>query len=270
VNKNMLTIVPATLFAAGLAASVSGLAFGGDRTGAAAAPPALIASAAGGAVQTPEQVYQSAAQGVVVITAIETEKIPRTASTPPLTARVLVLGSGFVIDAQGDIATNAHVVQGGKRIRVGFSSGAKYPATIVGSDVSSDVAVVHVNAPASVLHPLAFGDSAAVQVGDPAYAIGNPLGLDRTMTAGIISATGRDIRAPNGRTIPNAIQTDAPINHGNSGGPLLDRYGHVVGINDQIASGSAGGGSIGIGFAISSARAISVANRLIASGHAKP
>jgi putative serine protease PepD len=150
-------------------------------------------------------------------------------------------------------------------MKVGLSNGSTYPATIVGADPSSDVAVIRVQAPASALHPLAFDDSAAVQVGDPAYAIGNPFGLDRTMTAGIISATGRGIKAPNGQKIPNAIQTDASINHGNSGGPLLDVYGRVVGINDQIESGSADGGSVGIGFAISSNTASSTANRLIAT-----
>jgi putative serine protease PepD len=228
------------------------------------APPQPITLATGGTVLTPQEIYQGAAPGVVVITSTQTVKVPRTTVTPALTERVGVLGSGFVIDQQGDILTNDHVVRGGTSIRVGFSNGTSYPAKILGTDVSSDLAVVHVQAPATVLHPLGFGDSTDVAVGDPAYAIGNPFGLDRTMTAGIISATGRAIQAPNGRKIPNAIQTDASINHGNSGGPLLDHYGRVVGVNDQIESGN--GGSVGIGFAVSSNTAETIANRLIANG----
>jgi S1-C subfamily serine protease len=252
------TLVLAAVVATGLATS-----------SAVAATPSHqpIKSAVGGTVMASQQVYKSDAPGVVVITAVETQQLPATASSPALTERVKVLGSGFVVDRQGDILTNDHVVRGGTGIRVGLSSGASVPATVVGTDVSSDLAVIRVRAPASALHVLAFSDSKAVEVGDPVYAIGNPLGLARTMTAGIISARGRDIQAPNGRTIPSAIQTDAAINHGNSGGPLLDRYGRVVGVNDQIASSSANGGSIGIGFAISSNRARLVANQLIASGH---
>jgi S1-C subfamily serine protease len=173
-----------------------------------------------------------------------------------------------VVDTEGDIVTNDHVVQGGTRIHVGFSSGASYPASIVGTDPSSDVAVVRVNVPASALHPLAFADSTEVAVGDPVYAIGNPFGLDRTMTAGIVSATGRDIQAPDGLTIPNAIQTDAPINHGNSGGPLLDRFGRVVGINSQIEGGTVNA-NVGVGFAVPSVTAKAVADQLIATGHAE-
>jgi putative serine protease PepD len=118
-----------------------------------------------------------------------------------------------------------------------------------------------------VLRPLLFADS-SVEVGDPAYAIGNPFGLERTMTAGIVSATGRDIQAPNGLVIANAIQTDAPINHGNSGGPLLDRVGQVIGINSQIQGGTVDA-NVGVGFAIPSATAHSVSEQLIATGHAE-
>jgi S1-C subfamily serine protease len=250
-----------------LVAAVVVLAVGGDSSSAAAATPQPATRATAATGLTPETIYQRAAPGVVVITATETQKVAATLFSPAQTERVGVLGSGFVVNAKGDIVTNDHVVQGGKKIRVGFSNGGSYPATIVGTDVSSDIAVVHVQAPAAALHPLAFGDSEAVQVGDPVYAIGNPLGLDRTMTSGITSATGRDIKAPNGRTIPSAIQTDAAINHGNSGGPLLNRHGRVIGINDQIASASATGGSIGLGFAISSDTARSVADQLIATGH---
>jgi putative serine protease PepD len=175
------------------------------------------------------------------------------------------LGSGFAIDSKGDIVTNDHVVAGASGIRVGFGSGSTYPAKVVGADPGSDLAVVRVAAPASALHPLAFDSSSAVVPGDPAYAIGNPFGLDRTMTAGIVSATGRDIQAPNGLTIPNSIQTDAPINHGNSGGPLLDAAGRVIGVNAQIEGGTVDA-NVGVGFAIPSDTVRSVAQQLIANG----
>jgi S1-C subfamily serine protease len=264
--KITLAIVFAAAVAGGLAGAVVGLALDdGDSstpTVAAAAPatPSPAPSVTGSKGLTPEQIYARAAPGVVVITDTVTEQI-----TPSTAEKVSALGSGFVIDKQGDIVTNDHVVQGGTGIRVGFSSGATYPAKVVGTDPSTDVAVVRVQAPASALHPLAFADSAAVKVGDPAYAIGNPFGLDRTMTAGIVSATGRDIQAPNGLTIANSIQTDAPINHGNSGGPLLDRFGRVIGINAQIQGGTVNA-NVGVGFAISSDTAKSVADQLIAGG----
>ncbi|HET6642957.1 MAG TPA: trypsin-like peptidase domain-containing protein [Gaiellaceae bacterium] len=217
---------------------------------------------------TAEQIYRNDAPGVVVITDTQTQSIPPTFFAPGGKQQVGALGSGFVIDKQGNILTNDHVVQGATNIRVGFTGGASSKATIVGSDPSSDLAVIRVNAPSSALHPLSFGDVAAMQVGDPVYAIGNPFGLDRTMTAGIVSATGRDIQSPNGLTIPNAIQTDAPINHGNSGGPLLDRYGRVVGVNAQIQGGTVNA-NVGVGFAISAATAKSVAEQLIGGGRVK-
>ena len=209
---------------------------------------------------------------MVVITATETQNVAPTFFTPAQTKKVQSLGSGFVIDGKGDILTNDHVVAGGSGIRVGFSGGSTYPATVVGADAGSDLAVVRVHAPASALHPLAFDGSARVTPGDPVYAIGNPFGLDRTMTAGIVSATGRDIQAPDGLTIPNSIQTDAPINHGNSGGPLLDANGRVVGVNAQIQGGTVDA-NVGVGFAIPSDTARSVADQLIAHGkvqHACP
>ena len=201
-----------------------------------------------------------------MITDTLTQSVPATPFSPSGKTQVRALGSGFVLDKQGDIATNDHVVQGASAIRVGFSDGASYPATVVGTDPSTDLAVVRVQAPASALHPLAFESSAAVEVGDPVYAIGNPFGLDRTMTAGIVSAVERDIEAPNGLTIPDAIQTDAPINHGNSGGPLLDRLGRVVGINSQIQGGTVDA-NVGVGFAVPSATVKAVTDGLLANGH---
>jgi S1-C subfamily serine protease len=255
----------------GLAGAAAGLALDGDSSGTTTASaqtvaaPSHVADAPRGAL-TSEQIYRRDAPGVVVITATETQNVPATFFSPATKRKVGVLGSGFVIDRQGDIVTNDHVVQGGTGIRVGFSSGASYPGKVIGADPSTDIAVVRVQAPASALHPLEWADSSTVEVGDPLYAIGNPFGLDRTMTAGIASATGRPIQAPNGLTIANAIQTDAAINHGNSGGPLLDRLGRVVGVNDQIEGGTVDG-NVGVGFAIPSDTARSIAQQLIRSGH---
>ena len=255
----------------GAAGGIAGLVAGGDATTPVAGHgPALTQSAQAAsttdAAPTPAAMYRRDAPGVVVITATETKRVAPSIFTPSSTEKVQSLGSGFVNDRKGDIVTNDHVVAGASGIRVGFSGGTKYPAKVVGADASSDLAVVRVDAPPSALHPLTFDDSGATQVGDPVYAIGNPFGLDRTMTAGIVSATGRDIQAPNGLTIPNAIQTDAPINHGNSGGPLLNGLGRVIGVNAQIQGGTVDA-NVGVGFAIPSAAARSIAQQLIAKGH---
>lgn len=174
------------------------------------------------------------------------------------------LGSGFVIDSDGHIVTNAHVVDGASSISVEFANGSSYDAQLVGTDASTDVAVIKVDAPSSVFTPLALGDSNTVQVGDQVVAIGSPLGLDETVTSGIVSALHRTITSPNNFAISDAIQTDAAINHGNSGGPLLNSSGEVIGINSQIESDS--GGNDGIGFAVPSNTVKSVADQLIATG----
>src|SRR3954451_15239659 len=164
-------------------------------------------------------------------------------------------GTGFLIDKQGRIVTNAHVVGNNGRVLVRFGQEqTSLDGKVVGSDPSSDLAIVSIGSgsvPKGV-NPLQFADSRAVQVGDTAIAIGNPFGLDRTATEGIVSGLGREIRAPNGFQIDAVIQTDAPINPGNSGGPLLDDSGHVIGVNSQIATSGAGGGNLGIGFAVPS------------------
>src|SRR5919108_94301 len=273
--RRTLVIVFAVAVAGGLAGALIGVALDGGGSDTRTDQPAqtvLSPEPAASRPQTrrglaPEAIYNRDAPAVVVITATQTQEVPPTFFSPPTKRRVESLGSGFVIDSRGDIVTNDHVVQGATGIRVGFSSGASYPATVIGVDASTDVAVVRVKAPASALHPLAFDGSTGIEVGDPAYAIGNPFGLDRTMTAGIVSAIGRDIQAPNGLTIPNAIQTDAPINHGNSGGPLLDRFGRVIGINAQIQGGTVDA-NVGVGFAIPGGTAKRVAEQLIARGHA--
>ena len=163
-------------------------------------------------------------------------------------------GTGFLIDRDGTIVTNAHVVGSADQVRVRFDDDASpVSARVVGTDPSSDLAVLKVDASAANgVTPLALAESDSVEVGDAAIAIGFPLGLDKTATAGIVSGLEREIEAPNGFRIDKVIQTDAPINPGNSGGPLLDAKGRVIGVNSQIASSGAGGGNIGIGFAVPS------------------
>jgi len=173
-------------------------------------------------------------------------------------------GTGFLISDTGKLVTNAHVVSGNSRVVVRFGShGTSLDGAVIGTDQSSDLAVVSID-PGSVpegVQPLQFADSRAVQVGDTAIAIGNPFGLDRTATQGIVSGLGRHIQAPSGFSIDSVIQTDAPINPGNSGGPLLDTGGRVIGVNSQIETGGANG-NVGIGFAVPSNTVRQVVPRL--------
>jgi putative serine protease PepD len=163
-------------------------------------------------------------------------------------------GTGFLIDRDGTLVSNAHVVGGSTRVAVRFGpNGRSIEAQVLGTDPSSDVAVLKIGSGDTPnVRPLGFADSTRVRVGDRAVAIGSPFGLDRTATAGIISALKREIRAPNGFQIDEVIQTDAPINPGNSGGPLLDDDARVIGVNTQIATGGASRGNVGIGFAVPS------------------
>ena len=165
---------------------------------------------------------------------------------------------------QGHVITNQHVVDGAKSVEVTFWNGKTYDATVVGSDPSTDIAVLDVDAPASALEPLALADSSQLEVGDGVVAIGSPFGLEQTVTTGIVSALHRQITAPNNFAIDDAIQTDAAINHGNSGGPLLDLDGNVVGVNSQIESES--GGNDGVGFAVPSDTVERIADALITDG----
>jgi S1-C subfamily serine protease len=181
--------------------------------------------------------------------------------------RATAQGSGFVYDRAGHVVTNQHVVDGASSVSVRFSNGASYPARVVGTDGSTDLAVIDVDAPSRLLQPLRLADSSDVEVGDAVVALGSPFGLEGTITSGIVSALHRQMTAPNNFTITDSIQTDAAINHGNSGGPLLDDRGRVVGVNAQIESES--GGSDGVGFAIPSNTVRSIATQLIASGEAK-
>ena len=167
-------------------------------------------------------------------------------------------GSGSVIDEQGDILTNYHVVANSEKLTVSLGTGKNYPARVVGADPDTDLAVVRLlQTPKEALAIVTLGDSDKLIVGQKVLAIGNPFGLDRTLTTGVISGLQRPIRAQNGRQIEGAIQTDASINPGNSGGPLLDSHGRMIGINSQIESPS--GASAGVGFAIP----VNIAKRVV-------
>ena len=206
------------------------------------------------------QIYDQASKGVVEISATA----GGSAFGDPTTR---AQGSGFVLDRKGHIVTNQHVIAGAASISVSFWNGAVFKAELVGSDPSTDLAVLKINAPASLLDPLRLGDSSDADVGDAVLALGSPFGLEGTVTSGIVSALHRQMTAPNDFTITDTIQTDAAINHGNSGGPLLDRRGLVVGVNAQIESDS--GGSDGVGFAIPSNTVRSITEQLIERGEVR-
>jgi S1-C subfamily serine protease len=225
-----------------------------DGSSTAAAPVPLtapVAARGGGDTNVVNQIYRRDGQGVAFIQA---QRPPEESSFfgpfgPPQGGGTAT-GSGFLIDTEGHIVTNNHVVEGADRIEVKIGSSDKtYTAKTVGTDPATDVALLKVDAPSDQLHPLVLGDSSKVEVGDPVVAIGNPFGLDRTVTSGIVSALQRQIQAPNGFSISHVIQTDAAINPGNSGGPLIDSSGSVIGINSQIQTGGSNG-NVGIGFAI--------------------
>jgi putative serine protease PepD len=205
------------------------------------------------------EVYEKAYKSVVEITTTLNQSSPMGGEQ-----QASGQGSGFVFDADGHIVTNHHVVDGAQSVSVRFWDGSTYDATVVGTDPSTDLAVIKVDAPADVLLPLALGDSNSLSVGESVVAIGSPFGLEGTLTSGIVSALNREMTSPNNFTISNSIQTDAAINHGNSGGPLLNAAGEVVGVNTQIKSDS--GGSDGIGFAIPSATVSSIVPQIISSG----
>lgn len=173
-------------------------------------------------------------------------------------------GSGSVIDTDGHILTNYHVIEGAQKVTVNFGGDKVYPAKVVGGDPDTDLAVIKIDAPPSGLAVVPLGDSDKLSVGQKVLAIGNPFGLDRTLTTGVISGLQRPIRARNDRPIDAAIQTDASINPGNSGGPLLDKFGRMIGINSQILSPA--GGSVGVGFAIPVNTAKRVVPQLIQYG----
>jgi len=205
-------------------------------------------------------IYQKASPSVVnVISTVITRDfflnaIPREGS-----------GSGSIIDARGHVLTNNHVIRDAKKLEVTLADGSKWPATLVGTDPDNDLAVIKIDAPVDKLKPLPLGDSQKLQVGQKVLAIGNPFGLGLTLTTGIISSLGRNIRSEVGTMIEDLIQTDASINPGNSGGPLLNSEGEIIGINTAIISPT--GGSVGIGFAIPVNTAKRIVPQLIAKGY---
>jgi S1-C subfamily serine protease len=200
--------------------------------------------------RTPRDIYKQEGRGVVFI---QSQGVTTDSQSPfGAPQQGTATGSGFVVDKDGTIITNAHVVEGADKVQVRFDENGEFiDAEVKGVDTSSDVAVLKID-PSKVsdgLTPIPLGDSSKLQVGDPVIAIGNPFGYSRTVTTGIVSGLQREIQAPNGFTIPDVIQTDAAINPGNSGGPLLDANGRVIGINSQIRT-AGGEGSVGIGFAV--------------------
>ncbi|HEX5527416.1 MAG TPA: trypsin-like peptidase domain-containing protein [Solirubrobacterales bacterium] len=244
----------------GLIAIAAGLVHsGGESTTTVAAPLTAPIDAKAEKGNVVNQIYKTDGNGVAFIESQlapqesesfnpfnpfgEEEQAPESGGT--------ATGSGFVIDGEGHILTNNHVIEGAEKVTVKLGESERtYTAKVIGTDPGTDIALLQVNAPAKELHPLTLGHSSEMEVGDPVVAIGNPFGLDRTVTSGIVSALQRQIQAPNGFSINHVIQTDAAINPGNSGGPLINAQGEVIGINSQIATGGGGNGNVGIGFAI--------------------
>ena len=233
---------------------------------------APVAAKESGDTNTVNQIYSHDGPGVAFI---ESTEAPEETSAPlspfeeegESSGGGIATGSGFLIDNEGHILTNNHVVEGATKVEVRLgSSETEHEAKVVGADPATDVALLKVDVPASQQHPLSLGNSAEVQVGDPVVAIGNPFGLDRTVTAGIVSALQRQIQAPNGFSISHVIQTDAAINPGNSGGPLIDSEGRVIGINSQIQTGGGNDGNVGIGFAVPINTAREVAEQIETNG----
>jgi putative serine protease PepD len=259
-NRVIAGLCAATLAGGGAGATAVALTHGSSATPAAttaATTPATNTASA--TTLSVAEIAKRDTQSVVEVDAtLNNTQSPFPGSSSESSAE----GTGWIYDTKGDIVTNQHVVDGATKVRVKFSDGSTYTATVVGTDVSSDLAVLHVDAPASKLVPLTLGDSSALQVGDGVVAIGNPFGLDSTVTSGIVSALNREISAPDNTPIEGAIQTDAAINHGNSGGPLLNLAGNVVGVTSQIQSDS--GGNDGVGFAIPSNTVKNVVDQLIA------
>lgn len=246
----------------------SGPAASAPRTVIKEVSPAASTSASGS--MTAAQIYQADAPGIVEIRVRE-----QTSSQQGLDPfggggrqTTEAQGTGFEIDSKGDIVTNAHVVDGATSITVKTEEGKSYKATLVGKDDTTDVAVIHIDAAAGDLHPLTFGDSSELQVGDPVVAIGDPFGLTDSLSTGVVSALGRTITSPDNHPIDNAIQTDAAINHGNSGGPLLNDRGQVIGITSQIYADDSTSGNVGVGFAVPSSTVERIASELITSGKA--
>jgi putative serine protease PepD len=264
-NRNRLAVAVTVAALAGGGAGAGAVALthsSSNNTPTAAASPS-VANVASGTLSV-GQIAKTSLPSVVEVDASQTAtQSPFPGQGGGGTAQ----GTGFIYDTKGNIVTNEHVVSGSTSVKVKLSDGSTYTATVVGSDPSTDLAVLHIDAPASKLVPLALADSTKVAVGDGVVAIGNPFGLDGSVTTGIVSALNREIVSPDNTPIEGAIQTDAAINHGNSGGPLLDLQGKVIGVTSQIQSDS--GGNDGVGFAVPSNTVSSIASQLISTGKAQ-
>jgi putative serine protease PepD len=258
--------------AIGAAAGAGAYALTSHHSSSPSASPVVVPAQPASSTSTVDsltQLYKQDAPGIVDITVQSNSATGSSGGfpfgNPGGSQKQEAEGTGFEIDTKGNILTAEHVVDGATSIKVTFEDGSTAKATLVGTDKSTDTGVIHVNLPASQLHPLALGNSTAAEPGQNVVAIGSPFGLPETMTAGIVSATNRTITAPNGFSITGAIQTDAPINHGNSGGPLIDTATNtVIGINDQIESDT--NDSAGVGFAVPIDASKKVAQTLIAGG----
>jgi S1-C subfamily serine protease len=252
----LVGLISAILGAGAAVGIVAGFSLGGGHTKTVVEEAPLAAqdntsNNSDGTGLTARDIYKRDAPGVVYIKAQVVQRTQSPFDLFPQEQQGEATGSGFVIDKDGTILTNAHVINGARKITVQFANKQQVTAKLLGKDESTDLALLKVDPTGLTLSPLQLGTSSTVQVGDPAVAIGNPFGLERTLTTGVISAVHRPIQAPNGFQIDDAIQTDAPINPGNSGGPLIDATGKVIGINSQIETGGSGSnGNIGIGFAV--------------------
>jgi S1-C subfamily serine protease len=200
------------------------------------------------------ELFESASESVVYITSIE---LRRSFFSLNIYEIPQGTGSGFIWDKDGRIVTNYHVIEDASRVEVTLADHSAWKATVVGVAPDKDIAVIQISAPTDKLRPIIIGESQNLRVGQKVFAIGNPFGLDQTMTTGIVSALGREIESVTGRTIQDVIQTDAAINPGNSGGPLLDSAGRLIGVNTSIYSPS--GASAGIGFAVP----VDIINRVV-------
>jgi putative serine protease PepD len=261
-SKQVATIVLALLLAAGVGGAVgAGVALSTDDQPSAQSASPSAGESVSQTESTAAAIYMRAKDAVVEVHSTTGGQSDPFGNQGQGTAT----GSGFVIDKQGHIVTNEHVVDGATKVTVQFSDQSEADATIVGTDASTDIAVLKVDRPASKLTPLSFASTSSLEVGNPVVAIGSPFGLEGTLTTGVISGLGREIKAPNGFTIENAVQTDAALNHGNSGGPVLDMNGRVIGVAAQIESDS--GGNVGIGYAVPADTAQRVARELIQDGN---
>jgi len=224
-----------------------GTAAGGAVIQEAAASGSSATSTASGDVSG---LYADASPGVVQITSKGSAQSSGSGPFPQSGQSETATGTGFVIDDQGDILTAAHVVDGGSSISVTFQDGTTRTASVSGKDDATDAAVVKIDPSGLDLHPLKLGDSGSLQVGDQLSAIGSPFGYPESLSTGVVSGLDRTISAPNGFTVAHAIQTDTALNPGNSGGPVLDSHGDVIGIADQIATNGGGDSFTGVGFAV--------------------